>query len=54
MFMDWLGKRLFPRWQPYRQKREIKTLIVALWVGLVVAGVMAAIIILVNSMSVGR
>jgi type VI protein secretion system component VasF len=54
MFTDWLGKRLFPRWQPYRRKREIKTLLVALWVGLVVAGVITAAIILANSMSLGR
>ena len=54
MLTDWLGRRLFPRWQAYRQKREIKTLLVALSVGLVVAGIITAILILTNSMSVGQ
>jgi len=54
MLTDWLGKRLFPRWQPYRRRREIKTLMVALGVGLVVAGIITAVLILTNSMSVGR
>ncbi|MGA9776713.1 MAG: hypothetical protein WBS33_00405 [Verrucomicrobiia bacterium] len=53
MITEWLGKRLFPRWQHYRQKREIKILMVAMWVGLIVAGVMTAILFLTNSMSVG-
>jgi len=50
MMTERLGKWLFPRWQPYRQKREMKTIIVALGVGLVVAAAMAAVIILTNSM----
>jgi hypothetical protein len=54
MIIDRLGKWLFPRWQPYRQKREMKTIIVALGVGLVVAAAIAAIIILTNSASLGR
>jgi hypothetical protein len=54
MITDRLGKWLFPKWQPYRQKREMKTIIIALGVGLVVAAVMAAIIFLTNSASLGR
>jgi hypothetical protein len=49
MMTDRLGKWLFPRLQPYRQKREIKTLMAALGVGLFVAGIITAILILVNS-----
>jgi hypothetical protein len=54
MLMERLGKWLFPRWQPYRQKRETKTLMVALGVGLLVAAIVSAIIILTNSASLGR
>jgi len=49
MIMDWLAKWLFPRWQPFRRKREINLLIVALLVGLLVAGAMVGIIVLANS-----
>jgi hypothetical protein len=49
MMTERLGKWLFPRWQPYRRRRETKTLIAALLVGLVGAGIMTAIIILTNS-----
>jgi len=52
MLTDWLGKRLFPQWQPYRQKREIKTLLAALWVGLGAAAIISAILIFSNSISV--
>jgi hypothetical protein len=54
MMIDRLGKWLFPRWQPYRRKRETKMLVVALGVGLLVAAIMSAIIILVNSAALGR
>jgi hypothetical protein len=54
MITDRLGKWLFPKWQPYRRERETKTLMVALLAGLVVAGIMAAILILTNSASLGR
>ncbi len=54
MLTDWLAKRMFPQWEPYRRKREIKTLMTALVVGLVVAGVITVIFILSNSMSVNR
>lgn len=53
MIMERLGKWLFPRWQPYRQKREMRTLMIALGVGLIVAAVISAIIILTNSASLG-
>lgn len=53
MLTDWLGRRLFPRWQHYRQKREVKTLIVALWVGIGVAAIMTAVLFFTNSMSIG-
>jgi hypothetical protein len=49
MMTDRLGKWLFPRLQPYRQKREIKTLMAALGVGLFVAGIITVMLILVNS-----
>jgi hypothetical protein len=49
MKTDRLGKWLFPRLPPYRQRREIKTLLAALVVGLFVAGIIAAILILANS-----
>ena len=49
MMTERLGKWLFPRWQPYRRERETKTLLVALLAGLVVAGILTAIIILTNS-----
>jgi len=51
MITDRLAKWLFPRWQPFRRRREIKSLIVALWVGLLVAGAVTGILILINSMS---
>jgi hypothetical protein len=54
MITEWLAKRLFPRWQPYRREREIKTLMAALVVGLIVAGVITAILFFSNSMSMGR
>jgi hypothetical protein len=54
MMIDRLGKWLFPRWQPYRRKRETRMLVVALGVGLLVAAIMSAIIVLVNSASLGR
>jgi len=54
MIGDWLGKWLFPRLEPYRQRREIRLLIVAWGVGLVVAGIITAVLILTNSMSMGR
>jgi hypothetical protein len=43
-----LGKWLFPHLPPNRRERETKTLIIALLAGLVVAGVISAIIILTN------
>ena len=54
MIMERLGKWLFPRSQPYRQKREMRTILVALGVALIVAAVMSAVIILTNSASLGR
>jgi len=54
MIIDRLAKWLFPRWQPYRQRREMRTLITALWVGLGVAAIISAIIILTNSTSLGH
>jgi len=54
MIMERLGKWLFPRSQPYRQKREMRTIMVALGVALIVAAVMSAVIILTNSASLGR
>jgi hypothetical protein len=54
MKLDRLGKWLFPRWQPYRQRREVRTILAALGVGLIVAAVISAIIILANSASLGR
>jgi len=49
MLTDRLGKWLFPRWQPFRRRREIKALLVALWVGSLVAGAMTVVLILTNS-----
>ena len=54
MITDRLAKWLFPRWQPYRQRREMKAIIVALWVGIGVAAIISAIIILTNYASLGR
>jgi hypothetical protein len=54
MIMERLGKWLFPRWQPYRQRREARSIMVALGVGLIVAAVISAAIILANSTSLGR
>jgi hypothetical protein len=49
MITDWLAKRLFPRLEPYRQRREIRMLMVALLVGILVAGVVTGLLILMNS-----
>lgn len=49
MITDWLAKRLFPRLEPYRQRREIRTLMAALLVGVLVAGVVVGLLILMNS-----
>jgi len=49
MITDWLAKRLFPRLEPHRQQREIRTLMAALLVGFLVAGAMAGLLILMNS-----
>ena len=49
MTTDWLGKWLFPRLSPYRQKRETKTLMAAVAVGFFVAGIIAAVLVLANS-----
>ena len=49
MIMDRFAKWLFPRWQPFRRKREIRSLIAALWVGLAVAGLITTLMILINS-----
>jgi uncharacterized membrane protein YidH (DUF202 family) len=54
MMIERLGKWLFPRWQPYRRRREMRTIMVALGVGLLVAAALAAIILLTNSSSLGR
>jgi hypothetical protein len=52
--MDRLAKWLFPRWQPYRQRREMRTIMVALGVGLVVAAIISGILVLTNYSSLGR
>ena len=49
MTTDRLGKWLFPRVPPDRQKREIKTLMAALAVGFFVAGIVTAMFVLANS-----
>jgi hypothetical protein len=49
MITDWLGKRLFPRLEPYHQRREIRTLMAALLVGVLVAGAVTGLLILMNS-----
>jgi len=49
MMMDRLGQWLFPRLEPYRQRRETRTLMAALVVGLLVAAMISTIIILANS-----
>ena len=49
MITEWLGKWLFPRLEPYRQKRETKVLMAALSVGLLVAGIVTGLLILINS-----
>jgi len=54
MLMERLGKWLFPRWQSYRQRREVRSIMVALGVGLIVAAVISAVIILTNSASLGH
>lgn len=48
MITEWLAKRLFPRLEPYRQRREIRTLIAALWVGVLVATVVVGLLILMD------
>jgi multisubunit Na+/H+ antiporter MnhB subunit len=54
MMIERLGKWLFPRWQPYRRRREMRTIMVAMGVGLIVAAALAAIILLANASSLGR
>jgi hypothetical protein len=49
IMIDRLAKWLFPRLPPHRQRREIRTLVAALAVGLFVAGIITAILILANS-----
>ena len=49
MITEWLAKRLFPRLESYRQQREIRMLMVALWVGFLVAGAVTGLLILMNS-----
>lgn len=49
MITDWLAKQLYPRWQPYRRRRQVRAILVALFVGLLVAGTVTGILILMNS-----
>ena len=49
MITDRLAKWLFPRWQPYRRKREIRAIFAALWVGLIAAGLIVGLFLLINS-----
>lgn len=49
MITDRLAKWLFPRWQPYRRKREVRTILAALWVGLIAAALIVGLLVLINS-----
>ena len=48
MITEWLAKRLFPRLEPYRQRREIRTLMAAFWAGVLIAAVVTGLLILMN------
>jgi len=48
MRTDRFGKWLFPRLPPNRRERETKTLMAALLAGLVVTGIIAAILVLTH------
>lgn len=49
MITEWLAKRLFPRLESYRQRREIRMLMAALLVGFLVASAVTGLLILMNS-----
>ena len=46
MLIDLLGKIFFSRHQPWQRRREVKTLLAAVVVGLIFAGIAAALILL--------
>ena len=46
MIIDFLGKIFFPRLQPWQRRREVKTFLTAVLVGLIFAGIAAALILL--------
>jgi hypothetical protein len=49
MFMNSLGKILFPRLDREQGRREVKTILIALLVGLVFAIIVGLVMILKNS-----
>jgi type VI protein secretion system component VasF len=49
MITNFLGKILFPRWQPWQRKREAKWLVVATLVALVFASIVVLAIFWLNS-----
>ncbi len=49
MITERLGKWLYPRWQPFRRRRQIRALLISLLVGLFVAGVVTGVLLLANS-----
>jgi len=48
MHMQTLGKMLFPRLQPWQQRRQAKTLVTVFLVAVVFAAIVGAIIFLSN------
>ncbi len=49
MLLNFLGKTLFPRQQPWLQRRRVNTILVTLLVAVVVAGMAVAIMFFSNS-----
>jgi hypothetical protein len=46
--MNFIGKILFPRSQPWRRERQMKSIFMALLTGLIFAAIVAGVILLRN------
>jgi hypothetical protein len=51
MIIDFLGKIFFPRLQVWQRRREVKTFLTAVLVGLIFAGLAAGLILLRSHVS---
>ena len=49
MPVDYFGKMLFPRLQPWQRRRQIKTMLMVLIVAVIFAAVVAGFMLLRNS-----